>query len=111
MVATRRKQRQGVCPWRHSDDRISDINALTNVVIGAKFYTNELGDVSALLDGTDVLSSIRFRRLSEFDWDGDGLANEIDPEPYASNGDCHGQGERWVEACFTNAAESIRMYK
>ena len=91
--------------YRYDLSRISDASALTNIVIGAKFGTNELGDVSALLDGTNALSSIRFHRLSEFDWDDDGLANEIDPEPYASNGDCHGQGEGWVAACCTNAAE------
>ena len=91
--------------YRYDLSRISKMDALTNVIIGAKFYTNELGDVSALLDGTNVLSSIRFRRLSGFDWDDDGLANEIDPEPYASNGDCYGQGEGWVAACCTNVAE------
>ena len=81
------------------------MDAFTNVIIGAKFGANELGDVSALLDGTNVLSSVRFCRLSEFDWDDDGLANGIDPEPYANNGDCHGQGDGWVAACYTNAAE------
>ena len=86
--------------YRYDLSRISDIDALTNVVIGAKLVTNELDDVSALLDGTNVLSSIRFRRLSEFDWDGDGLANEIDTEPYASNGDCFGTGEGWLAANF-----------
>ena len=91
--------------YRYDLSRISDMDALTNVVIGAKFGTNQLGDVSVLLDGTNILSSVRFRRLSEFDWDDDGLANEIDPEPYASTGDCHGQGDGWVAACCTNAAE------
>jgi len=86
--------------YRYDLSRISNMGALTNVVIGAKFGANELGDVSALLDGTNVLSSVRFCRLSEFDWDGDGLANEIDPEPYASNGDCFGTGEGWLAANF-----------
>ena len=95
----------GEFEYRYDLSRISNMDALTNVIIGAKFGTNELGDVSALLDGTNALSSIRFHRLSEFDWDGDGLANEIDSEPYSNNGDCHGQGERWVLASFTNSAE------
>ena len=91
--------------YRYDLSRISDMDALTNVVIGAKFGTNELGDVSWLLDGTNTVTSIRFQRISEFDWDGDGLANDIDPDPYTNNGDCHGQGEGWVLACFTNSAE------
>ena len=91
--------------YRYDLSRISDMDALTNVVIGAKFGTNELGDVSWLLDGTNTVTSIRLHRLSEFDWDGDGLANDIDPDPYTSNGDCHGQGEGWVLASFTNSAE------
>ena len=93
--------------YRYDLSRISDMDALTNVVIGAKFGTNELGDVSWLLDGTNTVTSIRFQRISEFDWDGDGLANEIDPDPYTNNGDCHGQGEGWVLASFTNSAEII----
>ena len=93
--------------YRYDLSRISDMDALTNVVIGAKFGTNELGDVSWLLDGTNTVMSIRLHRLSEFDWDGDGLANDIDPDPYTSNGDCHGQGEGWVLASFTNSAEII----
>ena len=93
--------------YRYDLSRISDMDALTNVVIGAKFGTNELGDVSWLLDGTNTVTSIRLHRMSEFDWDGDGLANEIDPEQYIHNGDCHGQGEGWVLACLTNSAEII----
>ena len=93
--------------YRYDLSRISDMDALTNVVVGAKFGTNQLGDVSWLLDGTNTVTSIRFQRISEFDWDGDGLANDIDPDPYTNNGDCHGQGEGWVLASFTNSAEII----
>ena len=32
--------------YRYDLSRISDMDALTNVVIGAKFGANELGDVS-----------------------------------------------------------------
>ena len=44
--------------YRYDLSRISDMDALTNVVIGAKFATNELGDVSWLLDGTNTVTSI-----------------------------------------------------
>ena len=91
--------------YRYDLSRIFDASALTNIVIGAKFGTNVFGDITALLGGTNTVTSIYGHRFSEFDWDCDGLANGIDPDPYTNNGDCHGQGEGWVAACFTNAAE------
>ena len=45
------------------------------------------------------------RRIEPFDWDGDGRENSIDAEPCIGNDDSHGQGEGWVAACCTNAAE------
>ena len=44
--------------YRYDLSRISDMDALTNVVIGAKLGTNQLGDVSWLLDGTNTVTSI-----------------------------------------------------
>jgi len=41
------------------------------------------------------------------DYDGDGLANEIDPDPLTANGNCFGQGEAWLRATFTNADEMV----
>ncbi|MBQ3316306.1 MAG: hypothetical protein IJG70_10185 [Kiritimatiellae bacterium] len=32
-----------------------------------------------------------YARIAPFDWDGDGLANDVDPEPCVSSGDHHGQ--------------------
>ena len=90
---------------RYDFSRVADVSALSNVVVGAKFGTNVLGDVTALLGGTNTVTSICGHRLTEFDWDDDGLANTIDPQPLLSNGDCHGQGEGWVAACCTNSAE------
>jgi len=37
-----------------------------------------------------------FRRVSPHDWDGDGLANEIDANPYESDGDFFGTGVDWL---------------
>ena len=39
-----------------------------------------------------------FRRIDPCDWDGDGLANAIDPMPTAYGGDCHGTGVAWLNA-------------
>ena len=37
-----------------------------------------------------------FRRVNPNDWDGDGLANEIDANPYESDGDFFGTGVDWL---------------
>ena len=37
-----------------------------------------------------------YRRVSPHDWDGDGLANEIDANPYESDGDFFGTGVDWL---------------
>ena len=41
-----------------------------------------------------------FPRVSEFDADGDGLADSLDPEPTVYGGDFHGQSTAWVTASF-----------
>ena len=50
-----------------------------------------------------------FPRVSEFDADGDGLADSIDPEPTVYGGDFHGQSTAWVTASFTNAEEILMI--
>ena len=49
-----------------------------------------------------------FPRVSEFDADGDGLADSLDPEPTVYGGDFHGQSTAWVTTSFTNAEEIIQ---
>ena len=39
-----------------------------------------------------------YRRVNPDDWDGDGLANEIDPNPMAYDGDLFGTGVAWLNA-------------
>ena len=39
---------------------------------------------------------IVYRRVNPHDWDGDGLANEIDANPAAYDGDCFGTGVGWL---------------
>ena len=50
-----------------------------------------------------------FPRVSEFDADGDGLADSLDPEPTVYGGDFHGQSTAWVSASFTNAEEILMV--
>ena len=45
-----------------------------------------------------------FRRVSPHDWDGDGLANEIDANPCESDGDFFGTGVDWLNV---NCAEVL----
>lgn len=74
-------------------------NIESNVTFQAEFYPS--GD----FEYRHADMTRRYSVLNAFDWDGDGLANEIDPEPYMNSGACFGQGTGWVAACFTNSAE------
>ena len=48
-----------------------------------------------------------FRRVSPYDWDGDGLANEIDANPYESDGDFFGPANILPEGANSNAYCSV----
>ena len=93
--------------YRYDLSRILDVSALSNAVVGAKFGTNVFGDVTALLDRTNTVTSIYGHRLSEFDWDDDGLANEVDTEPYDNNGDFCGTCAGWYNANCSNVIVAV----
>ena len=50
-----------------------------------------------------------FRRVSPHDWDGDGLANEIDANPYESDGDFFGPANILPEGANSNAYCSVSV--
>ena len=50
-----------------------------------------------------------FSRVCDFDADGDGLADSVDPDPTTYGGCCYGQSEAWVRASFTNAEEILSV--
>ena len=50
-----------------------------------------------------------YRRVSPHDWDGDGLANEIDANPYESDGDFFGPANILPEGANSNAYCSVSV--
>ena len=51
---------------------------------------------------TDGGSRLYFPVL-DFDWDGDGLENSVDPDPLVAGPDAHGTNAEWYKAVCTNA--------
>lgn len=47
------------------------------------------------------------RRVEPFDWDGDGLVNLIDPDPYTNSGDCHGTCAAWYNVACSNILTAV----
>ena len=77
------------------------LNRDTNTPVNAQVELRTSGDFVTRSNGVETA----YRRIEPFDWDGDGLVNELDLRPYHDDGDCFGQGEGWVRANFTNADE------
>lgn len=71
-------------------------NIASNATFQAEFYPN--GE----FEYRHADETRRYCVLNAFDWDGDGLANEIDPDPYANSGDCHGTCVGWYNANCSN---------
>ncbi|MBQ6142092.1 MAG: hypothetical protein IJI54_12515, partial [Kiritimatiellae bacterium] len=63
------------------------------------------GDI--LVETNGVVSV--FRRVNPNDWDGDGLANEIDANPYESDGDFFGPANILPEGANSNAYCSVSV--
>ena len=66
----------------------------TNVAVDAQIVLCENGDFSAWSNDTVSV----YRRIDPDDWDGDGLANTIDPQPMAGDGDFFGTCAEWYNA-------------
>ena len=47
------------------------------------------------------------RRVEPFDWDGDGLSNSIDPDPYTGSADCHGTCAAWYNIACSNILTAV----
>ena len=64
------------------------LDADTNAPVNARIRLYPDGNFSTCSNGIETV----YRRIYLHDWDGDGLANEIDPDPRASDGDFFGVG-------------------
>ena len=71
---------------------------MTNDPVNAQVRLYPSGRIEVC--SNDVMTT--YGRIEPFDLDRDGLANAIDPHPFASDGDGYGQSENWVRANFTN---------
>jgi len=70
----------------------------TNVPVNAQIRLYGNGDFTT---SSNELVTV-CRRVEPFDWDGDGLANDIDPEPYSGSDDFHGTCAAWYNVACSN---------
>ena len=89
------------------------LNADTNSPVNAQIELAPNGDFSTRSNALETV----YRRVNPHDWDGDGLANEIDANPTMSNGDCFGTGVDWLNAncagvlsAATNGLGGVEIY-
>ena len=75
----------------------------TNAHINAQIRLYENGDFTT---SSNELVTV-CRRLEPFDWDGDGLANTIDPDPYTGSADCHGTCAAWYSIACSNILTAV----
>ena len=75
----------------------------TNTPVNAQIRLYENGDFTR--SSNDLVTVCR--RVEPFDWDGDGLANTIDPDPYTGSADCHGTCAAWYNIACSNILTAV----
>jgi len=75
----------------------------TNTPVNAQIRLYANGDFTTC--SNEVMTICR--RVEPFDWDGDGLANPIDPDPYTNSGDCHGTCAAWYNVACSNILTAV----
>ena len=75
----------------------------TNTPVNAQIRLYENG---AFTTSSNDLVTV-CRRVEPFDWDGDGLANTIDPDPYTGSADCHGTCAAWYNIACSNILTAV----
>jgi len=73
----------------------------SNVTFQAEFFPG--GDFEYRYEDR----TLRYRVVAAFDWDDDGLANEVGPEPYDNNGDFCGTCAGWYNANCSNVIVAV----
>ena len=73
----------------------------SNVTFQAEFFPG--GDFEYRYEDR----TLRYRVVAAFDWDDDGLANEVDPEPYDNNGDFCGTCAGWYNSNCSNVIFAV----
>ena len=67
------------------------LNRDTNTLINAQVELRTTGDFIARSNEVETV----YHHIDDFDWDGDGIVNEDDWNPYGYDGDCTGQEPWW----------------
>jgi len=81
------------------------LNADTNAPVNAQIQLSPNGDFTTR---SNVLETV-YRRVNPHDWDGDGLANEIDANPCVRDGDFFGPSNVLPEGANSNAYCSVSV--
>ena len=81
------------------------LNADTNTPVSAQIELSPNGDFTTRSNALETVC----RHVNPHDWDGDGLANEIDANPTTSDGDFFGPANILPEGANTNAYCSVSV--
>ena len=90
----------GRVPISTTDD---ETNAME--LVSAQIELHRNGDFITRANDVEKI----YRRVNPFDWDGDGLPNDRDPNPYVYDGDHFGQGEGWVRTHFDDPTDVLAL--
>ena len=79
------------------------LNADTNAPVNAQIELVANGDFVTRSNDVERI----YRRVEPFDWDGDGLENTIDPDPFVAGPDAHGTNAEWYNVVCSNVLEAV----
>ena len=92
--------------WTVEDPDGSQVLTWENFFLGSDTNTPVNAQIRLYGNGDFTTSSNELvtvcRRVEPFDWDGDGLANNIDPDPYSGSADFHGTSAAWYNVACSN---------
>ena len=79
------------------------LNADTNTPVNAQIELFQNGDFTTRSNALERI----YRRVEPFDWDGDGLENTVDPDPFVAGPDAHGTNAEWYNVVCSNVLEAV----
>ena len=79
------------------------LNADTNAPVNAQIELVANGDFVTRSNDVERI----YRRVEPFDWDGDGLENTVDPDPFVAGADAHGTNAEWYNVVCSNVLEAV----
>ena len=79
------------------------LNADTNAPVNAQIELVANGDFVTRSNDVERI----YRRVEPFDWDGDGLENTVDPDPFVAGPDAHGTNAEWYNVVCSNVLVAV----